>query len=382
MTNYPKSTSRFQNGSTLVVTLMITMLMLVMAMALIGFAYFTSEQSYFYHDYSQALYTAEAGLNRLVLSSATSGIFYANDTVGSNNCHFYAFATTNYSTNTIYAISTGIVTRVRSVHRIVQVAMIPGDSPWNHMLWVGGNTIPAGRDPSTYPTGYNSTTNGPVYNKQYIPQYTLDAEGKWTPYYEIATSGSPNTYMNSTSVIGSTSGLTYSWSGNVCTMRGTFTGVLYIEGSLYMKNDLTINGSLIVVGGNINIDKCTLTVNQDTNHMNYVSVACIDTTATDDFTTWTSDASAGNINLGTGISTMTVNGGAVYCSNIYAKNGQGTDIDGVIVCMGANINGFPSGDYLFDPDVYLNPPLGFDLSRFNTLRQIASRSWRELPYNF
>ncbi|MFB3894857.1 MAG: hypothetical protein ACE14V_00990 [bacterium] len=382
MSDYPNGMRHSQNGSTLVVTLMITMLMLVMAMALIGFAYFTSEQSYFYHDYAQALYTAEAGLNRLVVSSVAGSYIYLTDSVGNNYCNFYAFATTAYGTNTIYATSTGIVTRIRSVHRIVQVAMIPGDSPWNHMLWVGGNTVPAGSDPSSYPAGYNSTTNGPVYNKQYIPRYTLDAEGKWTPYYEIATSGTPNVYMNSTTVIGSPTGLTYSWSGNVCTMRGTFTGVLYIEGTLNLTNALTVNGSLIVVGGNININKTTLTVNQDSTHMNYVSLACIDTTATDDFTTWTSDVNAGNINQGTGNSTLTVDGGAVYCSNIYAKNGQGTNINGVVVCMGANINGFPSGDYLFDPTVSQYPPLGFDLSRFNTLRQIASKSWRELPYSF
>ncbi|MDI6785001.1 MAG: hypothetical protein QME64_13025, partial [bacterium] len=315
------------------------------------------------------------GLNRLILSTSTASYIYISDTVGSNNCVFAAFSLSTYAT------STGTVTRIRSVHRVVQVRIIPGDSPWNHMLWVGGNTVPAGNDPSTYPAGYNSTTNGPVYNKQYIPRYTLDTANRWTPYYSIATSPG-NLFLSKTTTIGNLGGLTINWSGNICTMRGTYTGLVYVEGGIYMSNPMTINGTLIGIGGNITINKTNLTVNQNTARMNYVTLACIDTTASDDFSTWTTNPNAGRIIQATGNATLTVRGGAVYCSGIYAKNGQGTNIDGVVVAMGAAIHGFPSGNYLFDPDVYLNPPLGFDLSRFNTLRQIASKSWREIPYSF
>ncbi|MCX7920163.1 MAG: hypothetical protein N3A72_11280 [bacterium] len=371
-----------RTGSALVLAVMMCLLMLVLAMTLIGFAYFTSEQAYFYHDYAQALYTAEAGLNRVIASADTSNNIYLTgslDTAQFANCRYYAYYSRGTGTYAI-ASSRGTVTRLRSVHRIVLVQVIPGDSPWNHMIWGGGNTIPAGNDPTTYPPGYNSTTNGPVYNKQYIPRYTLDSTGKWTPYYQISTT-SPNCFLSRTTTIGSTAGLTYSWSGNVCTIRGTFTGLIYVEGSIMVSDGLTVNGTLISVGGNITIDKSNITINQNTTRMNYVSLACIDTTATDNFSTWTTNPNAGRIIQSTGNATLIVRGGAVYCSGIYAKNGQGTDIDGVIVCMGADINGFPSGSYQFDPDVHLNPPLGFDMSRFTSRKQIASKSWRELPYS-
>lgn len=393
MITYPIPKHRKETGSTLVLALMISLLMLVMATALIGFAYFSSQQSYFYHDYAQALYTAEAGLNRIVASTSTSGTIYITDTVGSNNARFYTIATTAYSTGTIYAISTGVVSRIRSVHRIVQVAMIPGDSPWNHMLYVGGNTIPAGNDPTTYPAGYNSTTNGPVYNKRYVPLVILNSENHWEPYYSIATSPG-NLYLNSTTAIGSTAGLTISWSGNVCNIYGTYNGVIYVDGSILIDKNrtLTVYGTLISIGGNINIDQnASLVVIRNLSHLDYVTLACIDTTCSDDFNTWTSDPSAGNINQLTGNSLLTVEpptgtppptgGGAVYCSNIYAKNGQGTNINGVICGMGTNINGFPSGSYNFDPTVAQNPPLGFDLTKCMKKRQIASKTWRELPYS-
>jgi hypothetical protein len=396
MLNYPCRKYHQENGSTLVITLMITMLMMVMAMALIGYAYFTSEQAYFYHDYSQALYTAEAGLNQLVVSGSTSAAFYITDTVGSNNARFYTYSypTTIGTISYVYAVSTGEVTRVRSVHRIIQVQIIPGDSPWNHMLYVGGNTVPAGSDPSAYPPGYNSTTNGPMYNKQYIPRYILDTSGNWIPYYDLSTSAG-NLYLSPATTIGIPTGLTKSWAGNGCNMYGAYSGILYLNGTLNIpaNQHLYIYGSLVVVGGNINIlNNASLTVVRNLSHMDYATLACIDTNAPDDFSTWTPDVNAGNINQGTGNATLTVRppigtpaptgGGAIYCSNIYAKNGQGTNINGVIVGMGTNINGFPSGNYLFDPTVAQNPPLGFDLSKCMTKRQIASRSWREIPYSF
>lgn len=365
-----------ETGSTVVLAVVLSLLMLLMATALIGFAYFTSQQAYFYHDYAQALYAAEAGLNRLV--AVTTTVTFVTDTVGSANSHFYAYS---YSTTGgfTYAISTGEVMRIRSVHRIVQVKIIPGDSPWNHMIFDGGPYTLNGGDPSTYPPGYNSTTNGPKDNQRYIPRYIIDTACHWIPYYDIATS-TGNLFLSKTTTIGSTAGLTISWSGNNCNISGTYNGLIYVEGTIYMNTPLTVNGSLIAVGGNIDDDKTLLTVNQDTMHMDYVALAAIDTTASDDYTSWTPNLDAGNIIQGTGNSLITVNGGAVYCSNIYSKNGQGSDINGVIVGMSAVINGFPSGTYEFDPDVYLHPPLGFDISKFNK-RQIASKSWRELPYS-
>lgn len=370
-----------QKGTVLILALVFSLLMLIMATGLIGLAYFSSQQAYFYQDYAQALYAAEAGLNRLVADTTGSASLFVHSTVGSANCQFTAYT---YTVGTItYAISTGEVTRLRTIHRIIQVKIIPGDSPWNHMIWQGGSDVPAGSDPSTYPSGYNSTTNGPKFGQNYIPKYILDAENHWVPYYSIATS-SGNLFLSQTTTIGSTAGLTISWSGDVCNIYGTYNGLIYVEGSVLIDKNksFTVKGTLISIGGNIQFNQnATLTINQDSAHMNYVSLACIDTTASDDYTLCPNplNPNAGNINLEQGNCNLIVNGGAVYCSNIYAKNGAGTNINGVISCMSNNINGFPSGDYTFDPDVYLNPPLGFDLSRFTSKRQIASRTWRELP---
>jgi hypothetical protein len=377
-----------ETGSVLVLAVMISLLMLIMATTLIGFAYFTSQQSYFYHDYAQALYAAEAGLNRIVATPSNATYLWLTDTVGSNNCNYYAAAST-YANGTIYATSTGVVSRIRSVHRIVQVQMTPADSPWNHMLWGGGDEQPAGNDPSQYPSGYNSTTNGPKYTQRYIPRYLLDSANHWTPYYGFSTDSPGNLFISRTTTIpttgSNTTQLTISWSGNVCNIYGTYNGLIYIQGGILIDKNrtLTVNGTLISIGGNIDVDNnAWLIINQNITHMDYVSLACIDTTASDDFTTYVENPNAGNINQLTGNAYLTVNGGTVYCSAIYNKNGTGTNINGVVVGMGFDIDGWPSGTFIFDPDVYLNPPLGFDISKIVTLRQIASKSWRELPYEF
>lgn len=381
-------------GQVLAIIIIVSVLLVLIATALIGFAMYSYSQATFYTDYSDALYVAEAGLNYLVAQIGSSGSFstFYSDTVGTANRRF---AVGFYSTGTtLYAESTGIIYRIRPLSRVVQV-QLEVDSPWNHFMYVGGTEAPAGRDPTNYPPPYNSTNNGPLFGQRYIPMPEIGISSidstinRFLPYYDKVLNGE-GLFLDRNTTIGTVpSGLQYYWQGNTCILRGTYTGILYVNGNLATRsgwgNTLTINGSLIVVGGNIEVGKNTrITVNQNTSKMNYVSIACIDTTLPQslacDTASWINNPYAGNILQQTGNAELWVNGGLIWCSNIYLKDGQGTNIRGILVSMGMNINGFPSGSYTFDPNVYLNQPLGFDISRcLRPMARLKPGSWRELP---
>jgi hypothetical protein len=390
------------------------------------------EQATFYEDYNQALYSAEAGIN-YAISANTAGWGNVGSSSTGNlfNASFYVRSST-LTADTIQIISTATVNRLTYRVRAVSVNIIDRD-PWKHFIWQGCSGAPAGKDPTEYPTGYNSTSNGPQYGTGEIGILTYgnstmpNGGKKWEPYWSKITSktvpnaiyiGKDTTIVNWTGTAG---GYTFQWStvGNVMPVSigglnitvtnpstyniyGTYTGMIYVQGSLNLTNSLFVYGQLYAVGGNITINKTNLTVMQVTTRSpasawvapqdndgdlfkKYITIAAVDTAATQ-YCPVSVNNTAGNIKQGTGNSTLHMGsispcywGGVLFCSNADLKNGQGTIINGVLMIMDNDINGFPSGDYYYDPTVSQNAPiLGISVDNISG-KKVLPGTWRELP---
>jgi hypothetical protein len=204
------------------------------------------------------------------------------------------------------------------------------------------------------------------------------------------------------------------------TLFGGYTGMIYVQGTLLVDDPgneaLSVYGQVYAVGGNIEIghnDK--LTVHQvttqspvslivpsydveGTSYQQYITIAAIDTVAShlcDDST----DSGMGNLlqltgnaalqmgntgynNAGNPDGTPIYYGGVMFVSNTDFKNGQGTEINGVVMMVDNSINGFASGNYSFDPTVQTDAPiLGVDITHLQG-RNVKAGTWRELPLNW
>ncbi len=421
-------------GVILMTALVITMILAVVASTILALGLWSYQQATFYEDYNQALYSAEAGINYAISANTAGWGPVSSSSTGSLfNASFYVQSST-MAGDTIRIVSTATVSRLTNRVRAVSVDVIDQD-PWKHFIWQGCSGAPAGRDPTDYPDGYNSTSNGPAYGKGEIGIITYYnapwAYGgkKWQPYWSKITSkavpnaiyiGRDTTIVNWTPLAG---GVTYQFStiGNVMPVSisgfyltvvnpttyrisGNYTGLLYIQGSIVMSDDMSIYGQLYAVGGNITINKCELTVmqvttrtpasitvapqdNEGDSFQKYVTIGCIDTTASYQCpTTGTLNVNAGNIYQGTGNSELHMGSitpnyyaGVMFVSNVNFKNGQGTIINGVIMMMSNDINGFPSGDYYYDPTVSDDAPiLGIAVDHISG-KKVLPGTWRELP---
>lgn len=292
---------------------------------------------------------------------------------------------------------------------------------------------PAGKDPTKYPTGYNSTSNGPLYGTGEIgiltySNSTLSGGGKkWEPYWSKITSktapnavyiGADTTIINwTTSASGSVNQMGLAGNslvtfnglhvtpngGSSYNVYGSYTGTLYLQGTINVTGDLFVYGQVYAVGGNLNIAKnVTLTVMQITTaspastvvaphdkagdlYKKYITIAAIDTTASHQCAS-PLNSYAGNIKQATGNSMLHMGsitpcywGGVLFCSNADLKNGQGTLINGVLMIMDNDINGFPSGSYFYDPTVSQNAPiLGIQVDHISG-KKVLPGTWRELP---
>ena len=440
-----------QLGITLVLVMVLTLIMSIIVLAVLGIGLWAYEQATFYEDYNQALYSAEAGLNYAISKNVTSvwtGPYSAPTTGSIQNASFtVSTSTTVYTGDTVQIISVSTVERLSYRSRIISINLVIRD-PWKHFIWQGCEDIPAGSDPTQYPSGYNSTSNGPVYGSGTIGSLEFYRPGwayagaKFQPYWSNITSktvqnavyiGRDTTIVNITPTIASltiqttmpgntwptslrdATGLRVSFDNpSTYTIYGAYTGMLYIQGTINVDQNgptagLDIYGQCYAVGGNINItNNANLTVMQvttqspaslivsptdatGTTYQKYVTIGCIDTTASA-FCDSTTDPGAGSIKQQTGNATLYMGstgnypsrpynypGGVMYVSNSDIKNGQGTDINGVIMMMSNNINGFPSGNFYFDSTVQSDAPiLGVDVSLIQG-QNVAASSWQELP---
>ena len=425
-----------KSGVILVLVMVLTLILAIIAFAVLGFGLWAYEQATFYQDYNQALYSAEAGIN-YAISKATTGtipVCSSPSTGNITNAAFYVTSST-YSGPTVMITSTSTVYRLTARSRAVSILFVPGDNPWKHFIWQGCGGAPSGADKTYYPPGSNQSSNGPVYGAGQIGIIQLSG-GKWLPYWtnlmdstvqnavyigkdttiiNITPTTSSPTYRFTTtgnslpSWITSSTGLSITVTNpSTYSIYGRYTGMLYVQGTINVGNPLFIYGQLYAIGGNINIDKTDVTVmqvtatspvstkvsptdNAGTSYQKYITIACIDTSANQNCpgTGSPANAGAGNINQSTGNSTLHMGsqnpylpGGVLFCSNLYAKNGKGTDINGILMIMGNDINGYPSGTYSFDNTVQNDAPiLGVDISNI-TQQSAMAGTWQELPYGW
>ncbi len=424
-------------GVILMTALVITMILAVVASTILALGLWSYQQATFYEDYNQALYSAEAGINHAVATDLPGGSTLSVSSTGHLfNASYFVTATTLAGGTTNY-VSTATVRRLTNRVRTVSVNAL-NDNPWKHFIWQGCGNEPAGNyvDKIGYPVPYNKTTNGPKFDANSIGILTYynppwpNGGKKWQPYWSKITSkavpnaiyiGRDTTIVNWTPIAG---GVTYQFStiGNVMPVSisgfnistvdsstyrisGHYTGLLYVQGSIEMYDDMSVYGQLYAVGGNISIkNKSTLTVmqvttrspasltvapqdNEGDSFQKYVTIACIDTTASylcSDSTFSNPNAGSikelgGNCELHMGSLTPNYPAGVLFISNYQLKNGQGTIINGVIMLMNNNINGFASGDYYYDPSVNTDAPiLGLDISHISTIG-VVNKTWRELP---
>jgi len=429
LSNNHKASAR---GVVLITTLIITLLLAIIATTILAIGLWSYEQATFYEDYNQALYSAEAGINYAISANTAGwGNVGCSSTGNLFNASFYVSSST-MAADTIRIVSTATVNRLTYRVRAVSVDVIDRD-PWKHFIWQGCSGAPAGKDPTEYPTGYNSTSNGPQYGTGEIGILTYGnstvAGGgkKWEPYWSKITAkiapnavyiGADTTIVNYTTSAsglvnqqvgtGNSSAVVYGLhvtpnGGSSYNVYGSYTGMLYLQGTINVTGNLFVYGQVYAVGGNLNIAKnITLTVMQVTTcspasssvapqdkagdlYKKYITIAAIDTSASQTCAS-PLNSNAGNIVQSTGNSTLHMGslspcywGGVLFCSNADLKNGQGTIINGVLMIMDNDINGFPSGDYYYDPTVSQNAPiLGISVDNI-TGKKVLPGTWRELP---
>ena len=430
---------KYNQGVILITVLIISLVLAVIATTILGMGLYSYQQATFYYDYNQALYTAEAGINWCVSRNTASGTFvnFASPSTGPLNYAGFYVQSSTMAGDTIQIISTATVMRLTPRVRALSMLMID-QSPFKHFIWQGCSGAPSGSDPTEYPDGYNSTNNGPIYGTGEIGRVNWGIANwpyggkKFQPYFSKITAkrvpnaiymGRDTTFINWTPTAG---GPTYQFStiGNTLpswfsstvkglhvevngpgdyNVYGKYTGLLYLQGTVHVGDPLYIYGQFYVVAGNIDINKTNLTVmqvtaqnpasgiireydNDTTSYQQYVTIACLDTTAPYTCPTTSTNPNAGNVTQQTGNSTLQMGdigtpfyyGGLMFISNADFKNGQGTNINGVMMMMDNDINGFPSGEYFFDPTVDTDRPLGIDISYISGKRSLTG-TWREIP---
>lgn len=327
LTLYKRTNHPSPKGVILLVVMIVTLILAVVATTLLGMGLFSLQQATFYQDYNQALYTAESGLNYAIAHGLSSGL--TSSTTGTiNNASFYVISST-ISGDTIRLMSTSTVYRLTSRVRAVSIDVSTRD-PWKHMIWQANSDQPAGKDPTKYPNGYNSTSNGPEFGEGKIGIISYSTPGwpyggkKFEPYWErILNETIPNAVYigRDTTIINwrhTSSGSVHQWTGPGNTLPtwfsssvkglsvtvtnpttynvyGAYTGLLYIQGTMNITNTkgLFVYGQVYVVNGNININKTLMTVFKITTqspassvvsptdtegvpYTKYLTIACLD----------------------------------------------------------------------------------------------------------
>jgi|GEM_PF-6520583 hypothetical protein len=347
-----------ESGVAFVTVLIITAVLMLMGVTFVTVS--TSEYNMASNNLKQvqAFWLAEAGIN-YALSQKVYGGWSARMDLG-NGSFQVVFDNAN-----VAMISTGTVGR--ATRRIRVSGRLECEALKHGIYTSGGDDVPSGANPFTYDPPYNDSENGPLYNQGAIPRPIISGDPpRIEPYYRDAVAA----------------GLYYPGSRTISS-NTTITGVLYVNGNLTIGKgvDVTVNGTVVVFNGNLFIEQ-NARLHIIRTRADYASLVVIDPNAPavydPSYYRSHDQEGPGSIIQKTGNAELWVDGGYIYCTNMYLKDGQGTRFDAVLNCSGANINGFPSGSYKFDETVYQNPPVGFDFSNVPSYFQMIPGSWMEI----
>lgn len=342
-------TIKRKKGVTLLLTLII---MTTLAVVVAAFLYMVSVQtkgSGYTMDSAKAFWLAEAGIQQVMYRLKNDSAYRANPMTVSGNLGDGGYSVSvvkNASTYTL--ISTGTVEGLSRTIRQSIIA-VTGGADFSDSIYADGNTLNF--------QGSSGTINGDIRGNGNIQNYSgMTINGTVLPNSptDFAICDYPSYLSIADNVVNTSKTFT---SGN------TYSGIWYVEGSVNIEKNVTINGSIIATGG-ITISgskKTPVTGIVITPSSNYPALV------------------AGTNITSSYLQTSTIKG-LIYARNnaAFDNNSTGALFNGSILA-GGNISMKQGSGFTvtYDPKIQSNPPPYFSSSAGSDATVTPQKDWQE-----
>lgn len=341
-----------KKGVTLLLTLII---MTTLAVVVTAFLYMVSVQTKgagYTIDSAKAFWLAEAGIQQVIYKLKTDGAYR---TTPSPNPLTGTLGTGSYSVSVVKNASTYTLTStgtVEGLSRTIEQSIIAveGGADFSDGIYADGNTLNF--------QGSSGTINGDIRGNGNIQNYSgMTINGTVLPNSptDFAICDYPS-YLAIADNVANTS--------KTFTSGNTYSGIWYVNGSVNIEKNVTINGSIISTGG-ISIsgtsqDRATnINITPGSNYPALVAGT--------------------NINSSF-LQTSTIKG-LIYARNnvTFDRNMTGTLFNGSILA-GGNIsmkNGSGFATVTYNPQIQSNPPPYFSSSGGSDATVTPQKDWQE-----